>query len=255
VTDGDRPRLLDLCCCQGGASCGYQQAGFYVVGVDIDEQPRHAGDEFIKADALEVLRDDAFLDTFDAIHYSPPCQRWAPLNALPSTKGADEHPDLITPGRPLLDGWSRRTGRPWVMENVMAAPLDRRHSIVLCGEMFGLRTIRHRRFEPSPGLSLTAPRHPVSGEVVAGVVCDRQGHRRPTATKRRRERWAEGWHVSVTGDVGTYMGPAGMGIDWMTGNGLSEAIPPVYTRFIGGQLRRFLGLGPAAELVGVGGSR
>lgn len=34
-----RPRLLDLCCKAGGATKGYQQAGFYVVGVDVEPQP------------------------------------------------------------------------------------------------------------------------------------------------------------------------------------------------------------------------
>lgn len=111
-------------------------------------------------------------------------------------------------------------GGPWVIENVMTAPLDKDSSIVLCGGMFGLRTYRHRRFESNH--SLTAPEHPK--------------HVAKTATKQRRERWALGWHVSITGDVGTYVGPEAMGIDWMTGNELSEAIPPAYTEWIGRQL-------------------
>lgn len=221
----NRPRLLDLCCCQGGASRGYADAGFEVVGVDIAPQPRYPY-EFIQADALAVLYDDAFMDAFDAVHASWPCQRYSPLAALPSTKDYAEHPDLVGVGRDALDAWGRRTGRPWVIENVMSAPLDKVHSIVLCGCMFGLRTYRRRRFEPSPGLLLRAP------------GC--RPHIARTATTRRRERWEQGWHVSITGDVGTYVGPEAMGIDWMTGNGLSEAIPPAYTRWVGAQLLALL---------------
>ena len=57
-----------------------------------------------------------------------------------------------------------------------------------------------------------------------------------TATKQRKQRWAEGWNVSITGDVGTYVGPEAMGIDWMSGQELCEAIPPAYTHLIGTQL-------------------
>lgn len=210
-----KPRLLDLCCCQGGAARGYQLAGFYVHGVDCDPQPRYAGDEFTQGDALAVLADLDFVGTFDLIHASFPCQAF-----LEGTLAPARHvPDLITPGRPLLEA----TGRPWVMENVMAAPLDHGQSIVLCANTFGLRTYRHRRIERSKDLDLVAPIH--------------QRHIRRAPNSRRRERWMAGDHASITGDVGTYVGPEAMGIDWMTGNGLSEAIPPAYTLWIGMQLR------------------
>jgi DNA (cytosine-5)-methyltransferase 1 len=40
--------------------------------------------------------------------------------------------------------------------------------------------------------------------------------------------------------VGTYVGPEAMGIDWMNGTELCEAIPPAYTEHIGAQLLRHL---------------
>lgn len=212
-----KPRLLDLCCCQGGAARGYHDAGFDVTGVDLYPQPRYPF-EFIQADALDVLRDIAFVSKFDAIHASFPCQAFLTGTLAP----ARAVPDLVTPGRELL----QKSGRPWVMENVMSAPLKKDRSIVLCGEMFGLRTYRHRRFEPSPGLALLAPEHPK--------------HLIRTAHKSRRAAWDAGLHASITGDTGTYMGPAAMGIDWMTGNGLSEAIPPAYAEHVGRQLMAIL---------------
>lgn len=205
-----RPRLLDLFCCAGGAAMGYHRAGFEVVGIDINPQPRYPF-AFHQADVTELP--NFYLTAFDAIHASPPCQSYSPLRALSPAK---EYPDLVAFTRALLDG----SGVPCVIENVMTAPLIKERSIVLCGSMFGLRTYRHRRFESR--LPLVAPEHPK--------------HTVLTATKRRKERWAEGWNVSITGDVGTYVGPEAMGIDWMTGNELCEAIPPAYTEFIGRQL-------------------
>ncbi|MGW5229632.1 DNA methylase [Nocardia niigatensis] len=205
-----RPRLLDLFCCAGGAGTGYHRAGFEVIGVDIAAQPNYPF-TFHRSDALEFLADHGH--DFDAIHASPPCQHYTPLHALHPDK---TYPDLVAAVRDTLD----TLGRPYVIENVMAAPLRKDRSITLCGGMFGLRTYRHRRFE-SP-LSLIAPPHP------AHVI--------RTATRQRRQRWAEGWHISVTGDVGRYVGPEAMGIDWMTGDELCQAIPPAYTHHIGAQL-------------------
>lgn len=208
----NKPRLLDLFCCAGGAGMGYHRAGFEVVGVDIDPQPNYPF-EFHQGDALHYAAEH--WQEFDAIHASPPCQSY-----LRGTLGAkaSEYPDLVSATRGLLD----LTGRPYVIENVMGAPLKLDRSIRLCGGMFGLRTYRHRRFESN--IPLTEPDHPK--------------HVTKTATKRRRELWEQGWHVSVTGDVGTYVGPEALGIDWMTGNELSESIPPAYTEYVGRQLMK-----------------
>lgn len=63
------PVLLDLFCCAGGAGKGYSDAGFQVVGVDINPQPNYPF-EFFQADAIEFAKKYAHL--FAAVHASPP---------------------------------------------------------------------------------------------------------------------------------------------------------------------------------------
>lgn len=207
-----KPRLLDLYSGAGGAARGYADAGFEVVGVDIKPQPRYPY-EFVQGDALEYVATHAW--GFDAIHASPPCQDHSPLRSRAGEHGTgwmlDATLELLA-AQPAL----------WVVENVGAA--HNRADILLCGEMFGLRTVRHRRFtiDPRfPGL-LAVPPH--------------GRHRRITSTKNRISALAEGHNLSITGNVGIHAGPLCMGIDWMTGDELSQAIPPAYTQFIGEQL-------------------
>ena len=200
--------LLDLFCGAGGAAMGYHRAGFdRIIGVDHVMQKNYPF-EFVLADAMTFP-----LEGFDLIHASPPCQEYTPLRARQNGK---HYPDLVSPTRDMLAA----SGVPWIIENVPGAPLH--HWTSLCGGMFGLRTYRHRRFESS-FLMMQAP-HP--------------RHVIKTSTKKRRAALDAGLHISVTGDVGSYVGPPCMGIDWMTGNELSQAIPPAYTEYIGREFLR-----------------
>jgi DNA (cytosine-5)-methyltransferase 1 len=205
------PLLVDLFCGAGGASVGYQRAGFRVIGVDNRLQPRYPF-EFVQADALEWLA-TADLSGVAAIHASPPCQDHSPLRSVAGSHGTGW---LLAATRSALAA----TGLPWVIENVPGSPM--RADIVLCGAMFGLRTYRHRWFELSDPMFPLLIAHP--------------RHRVRTSTKKRRRDWMAGMNISVTGDVGSWVGPSAMGIDWMTGNELSQAIPPAYAEHVGGLL-------------------
>lgn len=206
-------RAIDLFCCEGGATRGLQQAGFKVLGVDIKRRGRYCGDWFIEADALSLSPE--FIRRFDFAWASPPCQAHVSLRWMYNAK---EHADLIPQTRELL----KRAGVPYAMENVPGAPLD--GDLMLCGTMFDLGTDdaelwRHRHFE----LSWTPPlfgqpqcRHKRRPRVI-GVY---GGHGRD---RRRRVN---------TQDFSTDQRREAMGIAWMSGDGLSEAIPPAYSEFI-----------------------
>lgn len=77
-----QPYVLDLFCCAGGATKGYQRAGFYVYGVDIMPRPNYCGDEFIQADVIEFLKSDEgrkLAEGATLIHRSDPCQAGSSL--------------------------------------------------------------------------------------------------------------------------------------------------------------------------------
>jgi DNA (cytosine-5)-methyltransferase 1 len=213
-----RPRLLDLFCGAGGAAMGYHRAGFEVVGVDIVDQPNYPF-EFVQADALEYLKKRARRAWWAAAHGSPPCQRWSDL--AKRNGNADEWPDLITPTRALF----RRIGLPYVIENVESAPLL--DPMILCGTQFrGLRVIRHRKFETSfPVLALPHGRHPLVFT-----------HDKRKAHYGRLDQNVSFVQVTGGGNATVTNKAAAMGIDWMTGKELNEAIPPAYTEHIGAQL-------------------
>lgn len=202
-----KPRLLDAFCGAGGCTKGYQRAGFYVVGVDINEQPNYCGDEFIEDDALGC--EDLLLSgDFDAVSASPPCQRYST-----ATLDHSKHPDLYEPTRALLEA----TGLPYVIENVVGSPY--RSGILLCGSMFGLQIRRHRNFETS--FMLMRPQ------------CDHSGPRPYTITGHLHNTEQDFPHsLKPTREHALEL----MGTPWMTWQECVLAIPPVYTEWLGARL-------------------
>lgn len=215
-----RLKLLDLYCGAGGAAMGYRRAGFEVTGVDLRHQSRYAGDAFIKADALRYLSEHGH--EYDAIHASPPCQKFT---ALTSMHNARDHDDLITPTRERLI----ETGKPYVIENVVGAPID---GIMLCGSMFGLGVMvsdgwrqlrRHRIFESNVPLDQPKCVHSGATIVIYGDhAMDRS--RKPGVRERG---------VDFTDFDNLTLASFAMGIDWMTWKELSQAIPPAYSHYVG----------------------
>ena len=206
-------RLLDLYCKAGGASKGYQLAGFEVVGVDIKKQKRYPY-EFIQADCLELMKDTEFLKSFDVIAASPPCQTHSITQHLRNAQGrSTDKVDLIPQTRQALIA----SGKPYVIENVPGAPLI--EPIQMCGSYFGLKVRRHRRFESNLPLVGSPCKHKEQGKPV-GVYGS------------MRDEIPKGGHTAKTIEEAR----EAMGIDWMIWGELVEAIPPIYTQEIGKQL-------------------
>lgn len=235
-----RPLLLDLFCCQGGAAVGYHRAGFDVVGVDCVSQPRYPF-PLIVDDAMDVLRqliagwsigpsmpdgERYWLRNFAVIHASPPCQRHSVARNIGSQK---EHPDLIPETRRLLAA----SGKLYVVENVLGAPLQ--NAVMVCGLALRLGVKRHRFFESNlmlfgtdcptghRGDYISVFGHSVGERVGGKGWVTVYGGGAPAAADTRRRASAE-------------LARKAMGISWMTRDGLSQAIPPAYTKYVGSQL-------------------
>lgn len=198
-------RLLDLFCCAGGASRGYELAGFDdILGVDLYPQP-HYPYAFLQADVL-VLNQLVDLASFDLIHASPPCQGYSETQRIRNNK----HPMLIDPVRAIL----RASGKPYIIENVVGAPLL--NPILLCGTMFGIRTYRHRLFECS--FPIRTPDHPA--------------HQARQAKMGRPVQDGEFMHV-VGNMHSPHIAREIMGTPWMNRQEMAQALPVCYTEYIG----------------------
>jgi DNA (cytosine-5)-methyltransferase 1 len=212
-----RPRVLDLFCGGGGSAMGYYRAGYEVVGVDINPQPNYP---FLFKQGNWW---DIWPEPFDVIHASPPCQRYSDL--AHRNGNADDHPDWIAQVRTYVNAYRK----PYIIENVEGAPLQ--DPIRLCGTMFpGLRVIRHRLFETN--FPIHPPEH--GRHPLVFTYDKRKAHYGKLDQDTS--------YVQVTGGGNCTVANkrAAMGINWMNGAELNEAIPPAYTEFIGRQLMKVL---------------
>lgn len=211
-------KALDAYCKAGGATKGLQRAGFYVVGVDIEDQKHYCGDLFAQGDALEFIR--KYGREFDFTWASPPCQHYSSMRPF-STRWGKQHPDLVAATREAL------RGHPcWAIENVFNAPLL--HAFMLCGLSFGLKTYRHRFFETN--FMALGPSHlPHDPKAIRERrIFSCIGH--PGGRSAR-----DNLHFGSTDDW-----REAMDIDWMNGCELAQAIPPAYSEFIGKQAIQYL---------------
>lgn len=220
-------KAIDLFCGAGGASKGLADAGFTVTGVDLEWQKNYPYTIQVR-DVFSLTPQE--LGQYDFIWASPPCQRFSAMTKRWGRQG--NHPDLITPVREIL----KKTGRPYCIENVPGAPLI--NPVMLCGSMFNLQTKhgsqlrRHRLFECNFTVKQPQCRHK-TGSVI-GVY---GGGQHP----ERRKLPAT---IGVYGNSGGSSSRDGisffttqdrrdaMGIQWMAGKQLSQAIPPAYSKYI-----------------------
>jgi DNA (cytosine-5)-methyltransferase 1 len=196
-------KALDLFCGAGGASMGLSMAGFEVHGVD-----KYSFSEYpfpmTVGDAVDFP-----IEGYDFVWASPPCQAFTAYRNRANHVAPAEN--LIPAIREKLKKW----GGPYVIENVPKAPLE--NPITLCGSMFGLDVKRHRIFETN---------FPVAQPKCQHNIWTR---RFPNSTNRPNLRY--------TVEVGVWRIPlevqsAAMGINWMSRERLSQAIPPSYSKFL-----------------------
>ena len=215
--------MLDLGSCAGIGADGYARH-FEVTAVDVDPVALgHNPHPHMVADMRVIAADIDYLQRFDFIHASPPCQGTTRLRSLADAQGAGPGRSQgvsIATMRALLAA----SGVPYVIENVEGAPLT--CPVRLCGSSFGLRVRRHRLFEASADLPLigTPCRHAWQGRPwgVYGSPRDKI----PSGGRTVRSIAAGHQAMGITRDV-----------PWKY---LAEAIPPAYTDFIGGQVAAHL---------------
>jgi DNA (cytosine-5)-methyltransferase 1 len=218
-------KLLDLFCGVGGASVGYAQAGFEVHGVDLKHGKRYPF-IYLKADVLDILKDNAFINQFDVIHASPPCQTHSITKHLRNAQGGSTSKlDLIPETRAALIA----SGKPYVIENVVGSPLI--DPIQLCGSSFDLKVRRHRLFESNMDLKGSICNHKNQGKPIGvyGSMGDQ-----PQGLNKANGKYVYGGQVART----IQEAQNAMGMNWGIWSEIKEAIPPAFTKYLGHQLLR-----------------
>lgn len=224
VSKNHEMKVLDLFCGAGGSAMGIYQAGFTdITGIDINPQPEYPF-KFIQKDISKM--DLCFLNEFDFIWASPPCQAYSIGTKGFRNKGK-RYPDCISWTREML----KALGKPFVLENVPSAPL--RKDLMLCGSMFSLGVIRHRIFEIH-GFNVRQPEHRKhTGKVIFGekvcvsTACVNPGcfGKREKLKKEHGNKWKDNNRIE--------MWQFAMGIDHIKDRKmLAEAVPPSYSRYI-----------------------
>ncbi len=156
------------------------------------------------------------------MHASPPCQLFSRTSAVRPVWREGAYPDLLTPMRARL----APVTTPWVVENVPGAPI--RATLLLCGSMFGLRVQRHRYFESNRDLGFP----PFACNHRYWPSCARGG-------------WLNCYNSGAFRNGTDRQYVDALGVEWATVVQGLEAIPPVYTEWIGAHLLRALGNGHA----------
>lgn len=222
------PLLIDFCCGEGGAAAGYVAAGFDVIGIDAKPQPRFPY-AFIQCRHDQV--DPRLIRLATALHGSPPCQFGTELN-----NDKSKHLNLIPDIRAIFEA----SGKPYVIENVRAVASHPINPISIFGSCFDMHMVtstgqrfdlsRERCFEVNWPLIPPAdfgPTFPIAN-VFGGHLRARGGDYRTGGETGRT--------VDFPGEDRPALARKLMEMPWATMKGMSEAVPPPYTEFIGEQL-------------------
>jgi len=195
-------KMLDLYCGEGLAALGYMSTGCFsfCAGMDIADMSTRYSFDFVQGDALSC--DYEYLDQFDFIHASPPCQAYSKL-----TPDQGKHPRLIAATHHMLYA----SGKKYVIENVEGSSRELRPNLVVDGTYFGLLSVRRRYFYVS---TLKSPLRLLG--------------------KARSKLSPQGEYLSrqlLIKSMGLDKCEEGR-VAKMTKHGIEQGIPPVFTRMI-----------------------